>query len=37
MEKILIIGNSHSLDAFQLLSLVYKDQKSEEEVTLGIL
>ena len=37
MEKILIIGNSHSLDAFQLLSLVYKDQDPGEEVTLGIL
>ena len=37
MEKILIIGNSHSVDAFQLLSLAYKDQKPGEDVTLGIL
>ena len=37
MENIFIIGNSHSVDAFQLLSLAYKDQKPGEDVTLGIL
>lgn len=37
MEKILIIGNSHSVDAFQLLPLAFRDQMPEEKVTLGIL
>lgn len=37
MEKILIIGNSHSVDAFQLLHLAFRDQMPEEKVTLGIL
>ncbi len=37
MEKILIIGNSHSVDAFQLLHLAFRDQMPEEDVTLGIL
>ena len=37
MEKILIIGNSHSVDAFQLLHLAFQDQMPEEDVTLGIL
>lgn len=37
MEKILIIGNSHSVDAFQLLHLAFKDQYPKEDVTLGIL
>ncbi|MBR4288570.1 MAG: DUF4886 domain-containing protein [Clostridia bacterium] len=37
MERILIIGNSHSVDAFQLLPLAFQDQMPEDKVTLGIL
>ena len=37
MLKILIIGNSHSNDAFWHLSRVFADQMPEQEVVLGIM
>lgn len=37
MRKILIIGNSHSVDAFHFLHDAFSDQMPDEEVTLGIL
>lgn len=37
MPKILIIGNSHSVDAFHFLHLAFRDQLPDEDVTLGIL
>jgi len=37
MSKILIIGNSHSVDAFHYLFDAFSDQMPQEPVTLGIL
>lgn len=37
MEKILIIGNSHSIDAFHLLYEVFRAQSPEKQIALGIL
>jgi len=36
MKNILIIGNSHSVDGFQLLNEVFRTQQPEEEYILGI-
>lgn len=36
MKKILIIGNSHSVDAFHLLNEVFRTQQPEEEYILGV-
>jgi len=33
----MIIGNSHSVDAFQLLFELFKSQNPEKEMMLGIL
>ena len=37
MQRILIIGNSHSIDAFQLLFEVHKAQDLQNQVLLGIV
>lgn len=37
MPKILIIGNSHSIDAFHFLYQAFADVSPDEKVTLGIL
>ena len=37
MLKILIIGNSHSTDAFQLLSEVFRDQIPDQDVVMASL
>lgn len=37
MQRIIVIGNSHSIDAFQLLFEVFKSQNPEKEMILGIL
>lgn len=36
-QKILIIGNSHSVDAFHLLYQAFKDQYPDKELELGIM
>ena len=35
--KIMIIGNSHSVDTFNLLQKVFADQQPDQEVVLGIM
>lgn len=35
--KLLIIGNSHSIDAFYMLQKVFQDQLPEQKITLGIV
>lgn len=35
--KVLIIGNSHSIDAFYLLHKVFKDQMPEQKILLGVV
>lgn len=37
MQRIMMIGNSHSIDAFQLLFEVFKAHSPEQEVVLGIM
>lgn len=37
MPKILIVGNSHSVDAFHFLYQAFADQSPDQDVTLGIL
>lgn len=37
MQKILIIGNSHSVDAFALLNEVFRSQQPEKDYILGII
>lgn len=37
MQKLLIIGNSHSCDAFQLLNEVFRSQEPEKDYILGIV
>ncbi len=37
IKKVLIIGNSHSVDAFWLLPEVYKDQKPDQKLVVGIM
>ena len=37
MLKILIIGNSHSIDAFHLLSEVYREQNPKQDVAMASL
>ena len=36
-EKILIIGNSHSVDAFHFLQLAFQEQHPDKNLTLGVL
>lgn len=35
--RLLIIGNSHSIDAFYMLQKVFKDQLPEQKVVLGVV
>ena len=35
--KIMIVGNSHSIDTFHLLQKVFADQQPDREIVLGIL
>ena len=35
--KIIVIGNSHSVDAFRLLDKVFKDQDPEQNIVLGVM
>ena len=35
--KVLIIGNSHSIDAFYLLQKVFEDQMPEQKIVLGVV
>ena len=35
--RVLIIGNSHSIDAFYMLQQVFADQLPEQKVTLGVV
>lgn len=37
IKKVLIIGNSHSCDAFWLLPSVYADQKPDQQLVVGIM
>ena len=37
MKKIMIVGNSHSVDAFQLLREVFLAQEPERELTIGYM
>ena len=37
VQRVLIIGNSHSVDAFHLLYQAYKDQNPNSEICLGVL
>lgn len=37
MQRILIIGNSHSVDAFHLLNEVFRSQQPEKDYILGIV
>lgn len=37
MLKLMIIGNSHSLDAFHLLWQAFQDQMPEQQVLLGVM
>lgn len=35
--KVIVLGNSHSVDAFRLLDKVFKDQNPDQNIVLGVM